>query len=197
MRALCGCTKDVNYAMLVSLLGDLYDSWQLFPDLEDSGHAGSSRKRTYIIFALRGSYTMLANPVALYDQVSNVLKSQYRTCPSDYLTANNMEMLLEAAEVCRVRRLPFRPNSKDWSYMLTERERSNIATMDAEYQRRWLQEPSSIPDLCYYLVDNPAWSFTWSASSNKIPALRRNNGKVWFPSKRRWMTSGEKPRVSI
>ena len=179
--------------MLILLLSDMYNLFRVKVDMEDVGHSGASRKRVYIICALKTLRT-LADPVRVSEVVFEVLKGRFQTSPSDYMGASRLEVQLEAAEVCRVRHIQYRV-TQDLRYILNRRERDVVATLNTEFERRYPgKRPHGAHNLIYFLGDNPSWSITWSATSNKIPCLRRNSstGKLWIPSKNRWLTATER-----
>ena len=88
--------------------------------------------------------------------------------------------------------MPFRSNVLDLSYLLTKREAHAVERLNELYTTRTGDRPESNPDLCYFLGDDPSFTVNWSAISNRVPVLRRNAGKIWFPAEKRWMTSAEK-----
>ena len=88
----------------------------------------------------------------------------------------------------------FRSNVRDLSYLLTPREYSSIQKLDRLYFERYAMQPEDNCNLVYYLGDDPDFTCTWSAISQRIPTFRRGaaSAKFWFPAARRWMTSAEK-----
>ena len=92
------------------------------------------------------------------------------------------------------RRIGFRSNIGDLSYLLTERELETVAALNREYHSRYRKPASEEASLVYFLGDSATFTKTWSATSKRLPTFRRNAacGKFWFPSKRRWMTNKEK-----
>ena len=175
-----------------TLLIDMYMMWPIYTDMPDVGHSGASRSRVYIIFALRGAFTLLCNPQDLASQIFAAVRELPGTRPRDYLFAPQLDLKLEASEVCRVRKIQFRPNETDFSYMMTDREKAVVEELDQAYLQRFGSAPHLNEDLCYFLGDSPTWAMTWSAISQRVPTFRRNTGKMWFPAFRRWMTSAEK-----
>ncbi|CAE8641826.1 unnamed protein product [Polarella glacialis] len=115
-------TPDIVIQTIYFLLYDLYDLFQIFTDMEDCGHSGASRSRTYIIVVLRSAMRQIYDPIQLRNEISSYIKTSYRTTPSDYLTASELEIRLEAAEVARVRGVEFRSNALDLTYLLNDRE---------------------------------------------------------------------------
>ena len=185
--------KDLQVSRIYPLLSDSYDMWQIFSDMSHVGHSGAARARTYVIFA-RKDRVVLRNPQVLYDLIAGRISQLLHTSPRDYLTADAVEVDLEAAEVARSRKILHRPGRLNLTYLLNQRERSALRQLNASYKDRFKQDPCQDEDLCYFLGDDPSWSQTWSATSRKIPTLRRNSccGKLWFPAAKRWMTAAEK-----
>ena len=184
--------------MLSVLLADMYDMWQIFTDMKDVGHAGATRRRTYLIFALRGAHEVIVDPPHLFKQlVSRTKEWCPGTRPRDYLTAQPLELFLEEASASERRGCPLPENAlrrphRSWFALLTPREQAIVRELNQAYQTMFGARPERDPDLCYFLGDNPSFSRTWTAHSHRLPTLRRNNGKLWFPSVKRWMTSAEK-----
>ena len=98
------------------------DIFQLFVDMADAGYSGTARFRTYLILVRKGSYTQLFDPCLLYDIITAKISAFISTSPKDYVTASDLEVALEAIEVCRVRKVSHRPEEKDLSYILNENE---------------------------------------------------------------------------
>ncbi|CAE7466337.1 ttn-1, partial [Symbiodinium sp. KB8] len=190
-------TPDLRVEVLEGMLKEHYMIFPVHVDMADVGHSGVSRKRVYVIFASKASCRMLVHPVRLYDFVSAQLRATYRTKPSDYLTADSMEVQWEASEVARKRCLPFRSNIPNLDYLLSSREKDAVHKLGLEYHRRFNRDPCKDVDLVYFLGDDPAHTLNWSAVSRKIPTFRKNagTGKFWFPAFGRWLTSTEKLAV--
>ena len=69
--------------------------------------------------------------------------------------------------------------------MFNPRERGVVRQLDAAYVEKFETLPESNPNLVYFLGDNPSYSKTWSAVSNRIPTFRRNAGFYYSPASRR------------
>ena len=99
------------------MLGDLYNIYPLYVDLDDVGHSGASRHRVYVILALK-TLRMIADPRQVYARVSATLRQTYTTRPRDYLNASVLEVQCEAMEASRasfaklIRSHMFRPLSQ-------------------------------------------------------------------------------------
>ena len=178
-------------SILVFLLGDTHALFPIYVVMGDTGHRGTRRNRVYVIVASK-CLKALCNPIELYERIAVYIRASTQTRPRDYLTASTMEVKLFAAEVARSRRIRFRSNQLDLTYLLTSREISVVKTLNREYEKRHGRNSASDPDLCYYLADN-AERRTWSAVSGAIPTLRRNcdTGMVWFPFYNRCLTHTE------
>lgn len=96
-------------------------------------------------------------------------------------------------------RLPRRPayakvrkdQKPDYSYLLTAREKRVVKALNAEYTKRFNQNPENDEDLVYYLGDNEGRK-CWSAVSGKIPTLRMAGGLTWSVKRKRFLTGREK-----
>ncbi|CAE7222873.1 unnamed protein product [Symbiodinium sp. CCMP2456] len=188
---------DCRTHILDKLLGDLYNVYPLRVEPADVGHSGVSRTRLYVIVVIKTA-RKLADPVQLFHSVADHVRTRFQTKPRDYLIAGDLEVQFEAfatasLPACKcAARVPFRSNVLDLSYLLTDREARAVQQLNQLYSMRTGQRPESNPDLCYFLGDDPSFTVNWSAVSNRVPVLRRNAGKLWFPAERRWMTSAEK-----
>jgi len=76
-------------------------------------------------------------------------------------------------------------------YLLTERERKVIKTLNKDYRRRFSKDPREDKELVYYLGDN-ATRKCWSGVSKKLPTLRMAGGLMWYVCENRFMTGREK-----
>ncbi|CAE7410675.1 unnamed protein product [Symbiodinium necroappetens] len=94
-------TPDMHLEVIQSLLGDMYGIFPLHVDMADVGHSGASRRRLYVILAHKQHCRTLASPKEVYDQVSKRIRAACHTRPSDYLTADTLEVQCEAMEVAR------------------------------------------------------------------------------------------------
>ena len=187
-------TEDLQVDRLYPILQDCYDMWQLFSDLADVGHNGAARPRTYVIFA-RKDRILLRDPISLYEKIADGIAQTISTEPHHYMTATDLEIDLDAAEVARCRGVPHIPGEQNLTYLLNKRERRAVDDLSLEHILRWQRTPASDENLCFYLGDDPKFARTWSAVSKKVPTLRRgsSSGKMWFPARCRWMTPAEKP----
>ena len=82
--------------------------------------------------------------------------------------------------------------ARSWVYLLNKRERKALEVIVDNYYQKYSQDAVYNPDLVAFLGDNPKKRLCWSAVSRKIPTLRRNAGKMFVPSLRRWMVPKEK-----
>ncbi|CAK9054632.1 unnamed protein product, partial [Durusdinium trenchii] len=196
-------TPDLRVDVIHSLLGDLYNLHPILVDMDHCGHGGASRKRIYVIVVASKTQTKcLVDPITLYRALVEELHQRQTsldctTAPGDYLTADPMEIQLDAMEVARSSGKEFRSNCKSLDYLLTEREAKVVAELSHEYQSRYQRDPQTDEHLCVLLGDNPQWARTWSAVSGKVPTFRRNAaGKFWYPAHQRFLTSCEKHLAS-
>ena len=186
------CPQDLDVETLDSLLSDMYDRYQLYVEMADCGHSGASRNRTYVIYVLSGRYELLHDPRDLYRMVSSANRTLFQTEPSDYFEAPALELAMEAMDACRARSVEYVPGAASWHYILNRRETRVIETLNQMYWARFRSNPERDGNLIYFLGDNPDFCVTWSAVSRRVPCLRRNIGKLWIPSRGRWMTPAER-----
>ncbi|CAE7564126.1 unnamed protein product, partial [Symbiodinium necroappetens] len=183
-------TPDIPQEQLDSLLGDMYDIRKLDVDLSHCGHGGASRRRVYFLLTLKDAFEVLAEPSDLYQMVVDIVKSVGQTRVRDYFHAGPVELMCEAEHVARQRGKVVVPGHFDFSYLLNEREKLAIRELDAKFWKTQGRGPSLDPDLVYCLADNPQFTCLWSATSGRLPCLRRNAGsaKFWSPLRKRWLT---------
>ncbi|OLP97976.1 hypothetical protein AK812_SmicGene19616 [Symbiodinium microadriaticum] len=183
-------TPDIPQEQLDSLLGDMYDIRKLDVDLSHCGHGGASRRRVYFLLTLKDAFEVLAEPSDLYQMVVDIVKSVGQTRVRDYFHAGPVELMCEAEHVARQRGKVVVPGHFDFSYLLNEREKLVIRELDAKFWQTQGRDPSLDPDLVYCLADNPQFTCLWSATSGRLPCLRRNAGsaKFWSPLRKRWLT---------
>ncbi|CAE8625921.1 unnamed protein product [Polarella glacialis] len=189
------CTEDLDMGMIEDNYGDSYDLYQLFMSPSDSGHAGSSRYRTYVICAHTERTVCLHDPFMLQAVISRKVSSNVATRPSDYLVATQHEVMLDAESVALQRRIPFEPGNFDLSCLLTARERQSAKDYCEQYRIKFPgRDPEQDEDFCVYLGDSASNRLTWSAVSNRIPTFRMNSqsGKTFFPMFKRWMVGKER-----
>lgn len=78
-----------------------YNFYVIPVDMSDVGHAGATRKRVYIVVASKTMTQCICDPKTLYTRVVEHLKSLEQTTPKDYLSADDIEIQLDAMEVAR------------------------------------------------------------------------------------------------
>lgn len=91
--------------MVNLLYGYHYNIYPIYVSTDDVGHSGCSRNRVYVILAHKTRSRMLFNPYKMYKKVRKTIRKHVSTRPSDYLIAPKHEILLDAAEIARIRKL--------------------------------------------------------------------------------------------
>jgi hypothetical protein len=129
-------TKDLQVGAIIFLLGDICEIKIIRNEMADVGHSGVSRPRVYLIITNTTELMMIHEPADLYMQVSSSIKGLISTSASDYLTASDLEIKMAAYEVAQTRKLNFRSNTTDLTYLLNDRERRVTNNLDHEYERR-------------------------------------------------------------
>lgn len=79
----------------------------------------------------------------------------------------------------------------DLSPLLTEREFGVVQSLSQTFRDEFGQDPSENQDLFIFLGDS-VQRRCWSARSGRLPTFRRNCGKFWSVSSKRWLTPREK-----
>ena len=82
------CAQDLDVEAIVDLLSDCYDHWQIFTDMGDVGLSGTSRRRTYIIFARKGATRCYIVLWTLRTFCSGMVETEHRrslatSCPQN------------------------------------------------------------------------------------------------------------------
>ncbi|CAE7696830.1 unnamed protein product [Symbiodinium pilosum] len=179
-----GETFDVP--MIQALMEPEYQLYPLLVDSADCGHAGTARKRYYVIMRHVASTDCIFDPFELYELIREYITER------DYLIATAEEVALEAQAVARTRNLVYNPNEFDLRYLLNRREVNSLEKACAEYWARFGSDPYSDPNLAIYLGDSGDQWLTWSAVSGRTPTMRLNSGLMFFPCARRWMCASER-----
>lgn len=185
-------TKNFDTDMLENLMSPEYQLYIIKNDCADVGHFGMARTRTYIIMRHVETTDCLYDPVEMYQEIKEYIRSRVQTRPSDYMIATPEEVALEAQHVSRVRMVPYVPGNMDLTYLLNEREKKTLDAACAQYRKRFSKDPFEDQNLAIFLGDSHTYGITWSAVSNRIPTFRLNTGMMFFPFYRRWMCSSEK-----
>ena len=80
----------------------------------------------------------------------------------------------------------------DLTYLLNERELSEVHNYTDLYKQKFNVDPATDPNAMFFLGDNTRYSVTWSSTSGAIPTFRRVDGKFWIPFRKRWLVASEK-----
>ena len=177
--------------MMEDLHSPDYEFYQTFCEPADVGFFGTSRKRTYVFGAHVERTSVLHDPLELHDKVRGVLSRRAQTRPRDYLIATDLEVRMEAQDLCRKRGVRYQETNRDLSYVLTKREGDALREYELEYFRRTGELASHNEDLLVCLGDNPSFSLTWSLNG-KVPCYRKGHGLLWSPKYARWVTARER-----
>ncbi|CAE7028680.1 unnamed protein product [Symbiodinium natans] len=209
---------DINVAALRDLLEEDYILTQLRICPSDAGHTGVARPRTYVFCSHRKTCRYLFCLHKAYSIIQATLEKHICTSPADYLVASPAQLRVacekaarqrrvdvcfetwsaviqgihvSCAAACGMRRHESSEDQTDWSSMLSQAERDQVASYTAKYEARFRRRAADDPDLVFFLGDTARWC-TWSACSRKIPTFRRGSGKFWYPASRRWLVASEK-----
>ena len=178
----------------MDMMEELHPQYELVRTLcepADVGHFGCSRQRTYVIGAHEDLTTPLEDPLRLHDKICRHIRKRVQTTPADYFLASDTEILLEAQEKARTRKVAWKSGETDLRYLLNAREQKALAQYESEYRRRTGKSMEQSPSMVCFLGDNPSWSLTWSFHG-QLPTYRKNSGLYWIPALRRWLTAKER-----
>lgn len=183
--------------LLQLLLGEHYIIMPLNLSPKSVGFGLLERKRVYTLGVHKQEATLTANPYEVMQFVQGKL-SRVQPQPKDCLMADIREIIQEAREVCELRGAQLPPglehataDNLDLSGLLTERERAAVIGFTHAYLERFGTDPAQDPNAVWFLGDNPSARLTWSCASGAIPTFRTNNGNMWLPARRRWLTNLE------
>lgn len=89
--------------MVYALYSRHYSIRVFYVDSSDSGHAGSTRFRAYIVMWLKKDIVEVFDMTRLYDEIVAETKKHCRTKPSDYRLSPDWERLREAEQLAIAR----------------------------------------------------------------------------------------------
>ncbi|CAE7437357.1 unnamed protein product [Symbiodinium sp. CCMP2592] len=183
---------ELDLDMIKELMEPEYQLYPLYVAAADSGHAGVSRDRLYVIMRHVSTTDCLYDPLDLYVYIRQHITERVATQPCDYMIGSDEEVQLEAMSVASVRGIVYVPGERNLRYLLNDREKTNLQKACQVYWERFQRDPWQDPNLAIFLGDNVDYSLCWSAISKRIPAFRLNQGKTFFPFFRRWMCASER-----
>ena len=159
------------------VLGDLYEVVRLAVKPCHAAFQHVKRPRAYFVLFLKGKVKVVAALSPLYQQISGAL-AQLVPTPSlrDIAIASPDQLLAEENAARKGRRLaPLQEPSKDWEYLLTEKQKARL--------HRYT-EAASPPggDHVFDLGQNAEWS----RSATALPTLTTKSARMWFRPLRRW-----------
>ena len=162
----------------------------------DAGFGLTARLRIYVVCVHIARATLTHDLYQVYDMVADeVLRNAGGARPRDCMLAPRAEVAAEAQRIGSARGRESGPSPRqrdDYTWILTERERLALIEYGHAYWDRFRELPHASPDLVVFLGDNPWSRLTWSATSGMLPTFRMNNGLMWIPSLRRFLTAREK-----
>ncbi len=158
----------------------------------DAGFPLVERYRQYLLCVNRRTAELTYDIYALYNYVKAKLATDLT--PKDAVFSGPTEIRQEERDICQVRRFPVRSFTlpQDLFYTLSFNERAYVDRLNTLYMLKFGKRPETDQDLVYNLADNPVDRTSWSATSGKIPTLRRNSNRLYFPFHRRCLTRTER-----
>ena len=97
-------------------------------------------------------------------------------------------IFLQPSQVC----FPRGGLPRSLRYLLTAREQKAVVRAGRMYRDRFGKLATGDQDFILHLGDDPSKRLCWSATSKKVPTIRRSSGKYWHYPSKRWMTAREK-----
>ena len=91
--------------MIEKLYGNHYDIHPLYCTTDDTGHSATSRDRVYVVLVHRQRAVLTVDIKSLYNRVAGKIRKLVQTEVSDYLVSGRWEILREAQDLARSRRL--------------------------------------------------------------------------------------------
>ena len=138
---------------------------------------------------------MVHDIAALYASVSRRVCRVPPVALSDFTLASREELLLEENSVRRDRRLPPRSAaqgpSRDWSYLLSERQRRVAGSLKAQWQRKHHRDAGKDPE-CVFPLNGSLERARVATTHGVLPTLTTKNcRRLWLPARRRWLLHRE------
>ena len=179
-----------DMALLLSLLGDLYDIVKLRVAPARNGFAFIRRPRNYFILTLRG-VTKAGNLQAIYDRVSSHFADyDVSGWPSWVWRASRSELLEEENRARRTARSePLAAPSSDWAYLLSQKQRDTLKAAEVAWADKYGSSAQTDP-LCVFDLSQSIERL--SISRGMLPTLRTQSERLWSPMQKRWMTFAER-----
>ncbi|CAK9087763.1 Uncharacterized protein SCF082_LOCUS41478 [Durusdinium trenchii] len=81
--------EKLRIQMIKLLYGEHYNIKKLMTETNDAGHSGTSRERIYLILSHKKKTIEIADPVALYEKISQIMRRSVQTAPSDYMISSD------------------------------------------------------------------------------------------------------------
>ena len=184
------CGFDAS--LLVDLLGDLYHIHQLSVWPGQASFLFIRRPRLYFVLVLKSALRVVRSIEAIYATVCHEMRCRAEMPTAWVWRADPEELREEENSVRRRRNLPAlredEPVSPDWSYLLSMRQRASLD----EQRRRWVAkhgvEPRLDPECCFNLAQTPEYTH----ASQSLPTFTRGSGRLWSPSRARWLLPRER-----
>ncbi len=178
---------DCDWA--IAVLGAWYVLQVILVHPEHAGYNMVNRPRQVIVGVRKGVAQITRDMQAVYDVASSALATNL-TISTMYI-ADAMEVMQEEIEESTARCIVPRFRG-DLSYCLHATMRKYISRFDYQYWQGFCRLPHTDVDLIYNLQDNPSARLTWSATSRRLPTMRRDSRRLWIPSRARWLSFKER-----
>ena len=104
--------------MIHVVYGQHYNITRIRCETADAGHSGAARTRVYLILAHKLRVQQVHDPEGMYCFISQRIREEIRTFPSDYMIAPKHEVVAEMANIAFKRRLPLTEPGPVWTLVL-------------------------------------------------------------------------------
>ena len=190
--------------LLEQVFGDTFGVYPFLIGPEDVGFSLVRRDRIYVLLVHTARAVLWDCPEQLLERLRSAGRA-VATRPRDALLATPAEVHAEA--LSRWARRVRRGEAHAWAppilsggpagprvnpeAVLTGRELAAVSWCDTECWQTQRVPPNTIPDLFYFLGDNP-WARRCYSSAPVLPTFRTNAGLFWSPHAGRWLTCRER-----
>ena len=161
----------------------------------DAGFPFIRRTRSYAICIRRAALHVVVDIPTLYTAVSQEVSQAAHVSLSALAGASQVELLAEEnAARARVRRLPPRSDddgpSKDWTYLLNDRQQLVLTALLAQWQRKYHVDAKD-DDQCVFMLFRSC-DRSRIHSRGVIPTLTSGSSRnCWMPALGRWLLHRE------
>ena len=174
-----------DVAVLTEMLGDLYWIQHVRVSPSDMGFPFIRRPRLYSVLIRRAGARPPPDMQCMYAQIVDRMQYEVQPEVSAWAWRAPIDDLLQEENATRTLRglSCVATPSGDWSYLLTEKQAMRLQT----YQQ-CARPGVDLAYATYNLSQNPQFA----GSTTGLPTFKRGSGRLWSPSRRRWLVRSER-----